>query len=354
LLFDLHPKEHRKELFGRDSELEYLLEQLLAGNWVVVGGQREIGKTSLVKVAIRELKEKHGFKGAYVNLRGVRSLNALLTSLIPEMNSSRVKLDLSFSVNFIMGSAGIQVKRDAKAVSSLNELLNSVHEDLVIAFDEVQELSQASKQFLDILGNVFSSNSRVRFLFTGSYIGVTRILIDPPSTSPLHGRPPVILNLRPFNDNTSRVFLRKGMREIGVDFNGEEEVVKRLDGVVGWLTLFGNFYAVRKIGLEEALNFAESEGKKIMIGEFEHFLENKNNKIVYTTLMDVIKVANKWRDIKRGMEIAIGQIDDKELSLALDSLVGNNFIEKVGRGEYRIIDPLLRKIDYSKILKPRL
>jgi hypothetical protein len=91
-----------------------------------------------------------------------------------------------------------------------------------------------------------------------------------------------------------------------------------------------------------------------MIGEFEHFLENKNNKIVYTTLMDVIKVANKWRDIKRGMEIAIGQIDDKELSLALDSLVGNNFIEKVGRGEYRIIDPLLRKIDYSKILKPRL
>jgi AAA+ ATPase superfamily predicted ATPase len=234
-LFDLHPKEHRNELFGRDSELEYLLEQLLAGNWVVVGGQREIGKTSLVKVAIRELKEKHGFNGAYVNLRGVRSLNALLTSLIPEMNSSRVKLDLSFNVNFIMGSAGIQVKRDAKAVSSLNELLNSVHEDFVIALDEVQELSQASKQFLDILGNVFSSNSRVRFLFTGSYIGVTRILIDPPSASPLHGRPPVILNLRPFNDNTSRVFLRKGMREIGVDFNGEEEVVKRLDGVVGWL-----------------------------------------------------------------------------------------------------------------------
>jgi hypothetical protein len=68
----------------------------------------------------------------------------------------------------------------------------------------------------------------------------------------------------------------------------------------------------------------------------------------------VIKVANKWRDIKRGMEIAMGGIDDKELSLALDSLVGNNFIEKVGRGEYRIIDPLLRKIDYSKILKPRL
>jgi len=45
LLFDLHPKEHRNELFGRDSELEYLLEQLLGYNnrpiqtcsWVFLG-----------------------------------------------------------------------------------------------------------------------------------------------------------------------------------------------------------------------------------------------------------------------------------------------------------------------------
>ena len=55
MLFDLHPKERREELFGRDEEVEYAVKQILSGNWLIVGGQREIGKTSLVKVVLNEL-----------------------------------------------------------------------------------------------------------------------------------------------------------------------------------------------------------------------------------------------------------------------------------------------------------
>jgi hypothetical protein len=269
--------------------------------------------------------------------------------MISEINKNKIKIDFSINVNFTIVSAGVQVRKGAKVVNSLIELLNSIQDDFVVGLDEVQELSQANRQFLDVLGNVFSSNRKVRFLFTGSYTGITKTLIEPPSSSPLHGRPPTILNLRPFIEDLSRQFLKKGMEELNLSFNKEEEVVRRLDGIVGWLTLFGNFYGVRKMSFEEALNSTIGEGRKIAEEEFKHFLEKRSNRMLYVKLMDLIKVVNRWSDIKRGVEISVGGVDDKELSLALDALVRNNFVEKVEKGEYRITDPLLREIDYGKI-----
>jgi AAA+ ATPase superfamily predicted ATPase len=349
LLFDLHPKEDRKELFGRDKEIDFSISQLLSKNWLIIGGQREIGKTSLMKVIINEMKKNYGFKGIYVNLRGVRNLNSLLKTILSEINSSKPSFKISVKVNFVIGSAGIELKRGAKVVNSLIELFNSIEEDAVIGFDEVQEISQASKQFLEVLGNVFASNPKVRFIFSGSYIGVTKALSNPSSSSPLHGRPPVLLNLKPFDEDTSRNFLKKGMEEVNVHFDKDDEVVKKLDGVVGWLTLFGNFYAIRKIDFDSSMAYTIEEGKKIMIDEFKHFLEGKNNKKIYTTIMNVLKVVNTWKDIKRGVEIKLGNVDDKELSLALESLINNNFIEKKKEGVYEIVDPILREIDYDKI-----
>jgi len=348
-LFDLHPKEDRKELFGRDKEIDYAISQLLSKNWLTIGGQREIGKTSLMKVVMNEMKKNYGFKGIYVNLRGVRNLSSLLKVILSEINNSKPSFKVTVKLNFIVGSAGIELKRGAKVVNSLIELFNSIEEDAVIGLDEVQEVSQASRQFLEVLGNVFASNPKVRFVFSGSYIGVIRALSNPSSSSPLHGRPPVLLNLRPFDEGTSRDFLRRGMEELNISFDKEDEVVKRLDGVVGWLTLFGNFYAVRKMSFETSMSSTIEEGKKIMIDEFKHFLEGKSNKRLYTTIMSVLKVVNAWKDVKRGVEIKLGNVDDKELSLALESLLNNNFIEKRKEGVYEIVDPILREIDYDKL-----
>lgn len=348
-MFDLHPKEDRKELFGRDKEIDYAISQLLSKNWLTIGGQREIGKTSLMKVIINEMKKNYGFKGIYVNLRGVRNLSSLLKVILSEINNSKPSFKVTVKLNFIIGSAGIELKRGAKVVNSLIELFNSIEEDAVIGLDEVQEVSQASRQFLEVLGNVFASNPKIRFIFSGSYIGVIRALSNPSSSSPLHGRPPVLLNLRPFDEGTSRDFLRRGMEELNISFDKEDEVVKKLDGVVGWLTLFGNFYAVRKMSFETSMSSTIEEGKKIMIDEFKHFLEGKSNKRLYTTIMSVLKVVNTWKDIKRGVEIKLGNVDDKELSLALESLLNNNFIEKRKEGVYEIVDPILREIDYDKL-----
>ncbi|BDR93391.1 AAA family ATPase [Vulcanisaeta souniana] len=351
MLFDLHPKETRGELFGRDEEVEYVKRQVRAGNWVIIGGQRGIGKTSLMKVVLNELS-REGFRAIYVNARGVTTLRDLLMMLINEINRSRLKLRLNVSLNFIVGSAGITLSRGSRVFNSLLELLLSIDEDTVIGLDEVQELSRVSGQFLRILGNVFMSNPRVSFIFTGSYIGLVKTLLKPNPESPLYGRPPVEVKLRPFNDELSREFLRRGFKESGVQFNSFDIVVDRLDGVVGWLTLFGNYHGIRSLGVDEALRETINEGVKIMINEIEHFLEDKVNKALYLAILSVLKVVNRWKDIKFAVMARLGrEFGDRELLNALNALINYNFVVKVREGEYRLADPILREVDYDKLIK---
>jgi AAA+ ATPase superfamily predicted ATPase len=351
VLFDLHPKESRDELFGRDSELEFVRRQVLAGNWVVIGGQRGIGKTSLLKVALREF-EGDGFRAVYVNLRGVNSLRDLLSLLVNEINRSRINLGLRVSLNFVVGSLGVSVRSGRRVMNSLLELLLSISDRTVIGLDEVQELSRVGGQFLKILGNVFASNPRVSFIFTGSYVGLMRTLLNPGPDSPLYGRPPVEVRLRPLGDDEAREFLRRGFEEAGVAFNRYDEVISRIDGIIGWLTLFGNYHAIRGLGFEDALRMTMEEGGKIMLSELEHFLEDKVNKALYIAVLQALKVVSRWSEIKSAVSAILGvEVGDRELVNALNSLVGYNFVERRGRGEYGIADPILRQVDMVPLLR---
>ncbi|WP_256365654.1 AAA family ATPase [Saccharolobus sp. E5-1-F] len=314
----------------------------------MIGGQREIGKTSLMKVVINEIKKREQIPGIYINLRGVRSLNSLLFMLVSEINKEKISWRFKVNINFLITSAGIEIRGGSKGrvVNSLIELLNS-SDDIVIAFDEVQELSFASKQFLDVLGNVYATNPKVHIILSGSYVGLVKALLSPPSDSPLHGRPPTEIRLKPFDKEKSIYFLEKGMQELGIRFNRHDEVIEKLDGIVGWLTLFGNFHVVRKLDFEIALRETIGEGKKIMLEEFNHFLSNKENKQLYCNIMNVLKLASKWKDIKNGVEIRMGKVDDKVFSNALQNLVNFNFVSKVD-DEYKIVDPMLKEINFNK------
>ncbi|WP_054857801.1 ATP-binding protein [Vulcanisaeta sp. JCM 16159] len=351
MLFDLHPKEVRDELFGRDEEVEYVKRQVRAGNWVVISGQRGIGKTSLLKVVLNELS-RDGFRAIYVNARGITTLRDLLAILINEINKSRVRLRLTVSLNFIIGSAGITLSRGSRVFNGLLELLLSIDEDTVIGIDEVQELSRVSGQFLKILGNVFASNPRVSFVFTGSYVGLVKALLRPSPESPLYGRPPVEVRLRSFSDELSREFLRRGFNELGIQFHAFDTVINRLDGVIGWLTLFGNYHGVRGLGIEDSLRETVNEGVKIMISELEHFLEDKANKALYLAILSALRFVNRWKDIKFAVTARLGrEFGDREFVNALNALINYNFVERVREGEYRLIDPMLREVDYDELIR---
>ena len=205
---------------------------------------------------------------------------------------------------------------------------------------------------LRILGNVFMSNPRVSFIFTGSYVGLVRTLLKPGPDSPLYGRPPTEVRLRPFSDELSREFLDRGFRELGVRFNAFDLVINRLDGVVGWLTLFGNYHGVRGLGVEDALRATVNEGVGIMVSELEHFLEGRVNKALYLAILSALRFVSRWKDIKFAVETKLGaEVGDREFVNALEALVNYNFVERVGEGVYRLADPLLREVDYDALIR---
>ena len=64
-LFDLRPKTSRRDLFGRERELEQLHRAVERGlPLIAVLGVRRVGKTSLLKTFLGEVD------GIYVDMRG--------------------------------------------------------------------------------------------------------------------------------------------------------------------------------------------------------------------------------------------------------------------------------------------
>jgi len=91
-----------------------------------------------------------------------------------------------------------------------------------------------------------------------------KTLLEPGPSSPLYGRSPAKLYLQPFNREQATGFLRKGLQEYNVKLseNFIEEAVENLDGVPGWLTLYGNNIAVRKLHHKDALDETVSEASR--------------------------------------------------------------------------------------------
>ncbi|BDC17792.1 hypothetical protein [Acidianus sp. HS-5] len=56
------------------------------------------------------------------------------------------------------------------------------------------------------------------------------------------------------------------------------------------------------------MHLAIDEGKEIMTEEYRHFLEDKQNKQLYLTVMEIVKLDNEWKDIKSGVEINLAKL----------------------------------------------
>jgi AAA+ ATPase superfamily predicted ATPase len=111
-------------------------------------------------------------------------------------------------------------------------------------------------------------------------VGLINKLLNP-SSSPLYGRKPTIINLQPFTEEESREFLTRGFNEFNVNINLEEveKIVKRLNGYPGWLAYYGNFRCVRRLGIDASLKSVMSEGVKIFREELNNFLKDKKREI---------------------------------------------------------------------------
>ncbi|HEV2317125.1 MAG TPA: ATP-binding protein [Thermoplasmata archaeon] len=347
-LFDLAPKESPSALFGRGRELEELCRFVRAGRWVVLLGPRMVGKTSLVKAARHRL----GLPGAYVNLWGVNSIKGLTEGLIAGINENvslraRIAHAIRRVDGFGVGPGGVSVTTAQPKLRGVWDLLNvlgSETRESLVVLDEVQELSSVSGRLLKLLGNIFNTHPRVRFVFTGSLVGLSRTLVEPEARSPLFGRAPVAMTLSPFDPDTAGEFLRRGLRESGRSLTPAElsEVLAGpLDGTPGWLTLFGNHLTVRGWTPIRALAETVREGVRVADEEIGHFLEQRDRRLYWPALR-ALALRSPWSVVRTYIEQDLGRpVNDATVQRVLRALESSYLARRTEAG-YELVDPMVR------------
>jgi len=351
-LFNLNPKESPRELFGREKEIEELIRLIKAKRWVALLGPRMVGKTSLIKAANKKL-ENSGIKAVYVNLWGAKGTHGLLNALALGINQEKGMLQKIKSATegiegVSIGPSGISISVSKKPMTTMWDLLAAIGKQAghcVIELDEVQELSIIAGHLLKLLANIFNTYPSIVFIFTGSMFGLMKTLLEPTSTSPLYGRSPAKLFLKPFNRKPAAEFLQKGFQEYHeqVKEDSINEAVERLDGIPGWLTLYGNNVAVRKLTHETALRETISEGIKIVRDELEHFLEGRD-RTAYLAALKAAATSARWTEIKTAIEIKKGSpVNAATVQNILENLKAAMRIDEKDN-VYKVEDPMLRTL----------
>ena len=347
-LFDLNPKESPDSLFGRGEELDQLVRLVNQGRWVAVLGPRMVGKTSLVKAAIQRVDRP----AIYVNLWGAKGTLGFLNAFVHGLNTnrgllSRVRAVLRRVEGLSIGRAGISISAPSRPLRTVWDLLDAIGGEggrSLIELDEVQELATASGTILKLLGNVFNSHPDVVFIFTGSRFGLLRTLLEPRSDSPMFGRSPAVLRLDPFGPGTSVEFLEAGLREYRRSLPHAvlvDAVERSLDGVPGWLTLYGNHVAVERMDPAKAEARTLAEGKKVAASELEHFLEGRDE-AMHLTALRALAAPTSWTELRDYLSSRRGaRVNDNTIRNLLTALRDAEFV--VQRDDrYVVADPMLR------------
>jgi uncharacterized protein len=357
-LFDLNPKDSRRALYGRDTELETLVRLITHGRWAVLLGPRMVGKTSLAKAAAAQSRRS----SVYVSLWGTKGTLGLLQGLLTGLNANRPLVKrlqgaLRRVEGVTVGGMGITLTprpRPLRTVADLVSVLGEEATDSVVILDEVQELAAVSGALLKLLANIFNTHPRIAFVFTGSYFGVLRTLLEPPADSPMFGRSPARIQLEPFDRATSMGFLDRGFKEYGVRSDREAigAVVDRsLDGVPGWLTLYGNNVAVGGMATEAAERATVREAKKVVRGELAHFLEPRDATTFWVALRKLTSTTS-WTELRETLSTSRGSpLNDHSVGSVIRALRDANLIAESNH-QYFIRDPMVRTFVRESVRQP--
>lgn len=361
MLFDPRPKDSRKNLYGRDEELNRLLYSFVSGPpLILILGMRRLGKTSLLKVALNE----YGGPYIYIDLRTLAeegfskvAFYRILSEELSRVGSSRRKLlNLLAKVRGVE-VAGVKVELDWRSRGvSLSSLFRAIDSSMknekknfIVAFDEAQLLKtvrggKGRIDFRSFFAYAYDNLKHVKLVLTGSEVGLLMDFIGAyDSASPLYGRYRDEIVLKKFDRNVSIDFLRRGFDEYGMkpDMAVLEKVVELLDGVVGWLTYYGY----------EAVSKRRTDGELLekVVEEAVMITRNELDKIFHRSALykDILKAvaggSTKWAEIKRTVEAwRRVPVSNAQLTRLIESLVKMNVLEKK-EGGYFFADPLTAK-----------
>ena len=119
------------------------------------------------------------------------------------------------------------------------------------------------------------------------------------------------------------------------------EVYEQLDGIVGWLALYGYLRGVNGLNHSEALSRVFNDRARLVPNELEALIKPSRARYL-AILSSVVHGLNTWSEIKRYVEVRTGAIADAVFNRLLMNLVRYGYLSKVGY-MYVISDPMVAK-----------
>ena len=353
MYFDPRPKTKKEDLYDRERELEQFSNALPYASLMVITGLRRTGKTSFLNVALAESVHPY----AILDLRGL-PYNPSRADIVRRLEDAFNRVDrkwfsglaealrhlkgvsiLGNEVSFEWGKRGVDLP---ELFGKVDTWASEKKKRFLMGFDEIQ-LVRGDKWIPRLFAHVVDSYSNVTLVVTGSEVG---LLFDffgfEDARSPLYGRHFVQIHMGNFSDEEAEEFLTLGFQQIGMDAPSEviHYAVRNLDGVAGWLTLFGARCRDKRSCSKEIVDEVISEAGKLAKEEaLKLVLVSRRYGVILNFLANVGSAS--WSQIK-------GLIEAKEKRSVTNATVSNllNTLAKMGlvekaNGKYAIVDALL-------------
>lgn len=209
---------------------------------------------------------------------------------------------------------------------------------IYIIVDEAQWLKNPRKVVM-LLAHLYDYYyDHVTFIITGSMIGVMKSILEPGPSSPLYGRAITEMEIRRWQSSISLGFLKAGTAELHLELNDKMaiNIEENLDGLPGWLTLFGYNYSQTK-NPNLALTKTIKEANKIVSQEVKSIAElGIGTQRLIAVLSVLAKEPLRFVDIGKTTNF-----NNTSLSKYLSTLGRLGYIEKDTKSRYYISDPLL-------------
>lgn len=366
MLFDERPKDNLRDLYDVKSELKLITSAAGRGSpLVVILGLRRTGKTSLLLTALKQLRDP----SIVLDLRTLagrpyatrRDLVQELERAFNTLYNVRQNLDKRI-FNWLKRVKGISVSASGLGLSwggkdpvdlavlfdELNMWASKEGQRVVVAFDEAQELRKvAGVDMAKLLAHVYDYCRSLSIVLTGSAVGLLYdFLGDQDPKAPMYGRHRTEVHLKRLSGEKARDFLLRGFGQtkLQADRVIVDRAIKELDGVIGWLTLFGA--TCIKTGLsEEAIDQTLEAAKALAREEFENFLKGREvaRRRYETILQHLARGPSPWSGIKGATEAVEGRtINDRNITALATNLVKAGFVERRDK-VYTLADQMLAK-----------
>jgi AAA+ ATPase superfamily predicted ATPase len=212
----------------------------------------------------------------------------------------------------------------------------------LLALDEIQ-LVRGDKYLPRLLARVADTNRNTVTIITGSEIGLLYDFLgfDKPE-SPLFGRHFVEIKMSNFSPDQAKEFLKAGFKQINMECSDElaNYAVEKLDGIAGWLTLFGLKSRDSKMCSKQVVDETLDTGGKLSRSEALRIVKFSRR---YGVILDFLaeKQEASWSLIKMELDVSEGRkLTNSTVSDLLNRLIKTSLVLKED-GEYRIADPLL-------------